>query len=592
MILPSLVIAADWSCRWDGRWLVEAERSGNEYIISHPIPVGPPEHLVPSILQRLREGEVALLGLDFPIGLPQLYAKYRAIRSFKHWLETMPEAAWKQFATPSDEPTLEKPFGPKRSESGVLTKAQLAERLGLTVAGLYRRCDSSAGPPDPQSLFFTLGANQVGKAALHGWWSVIRPNLQGIKLWPFDGTLEELLASPGLVVVEIYPSAAGRIIALPRSAASRSGDTIRGKREPEYRLSEGVRNRIRVAAGQVGATFSSSAADWIERGFADSHDFDALVSLLGMLTAIRSNSDGELSAVTSESYVRSVEGWILGVSAAPTLRQEPSSTIDLEEEVCSSVVGFLAERFGGVPEDIRLPDSTERHQKAVDRAFRIREKQIVLEHTRIEAYPGRIQDDVVALAVGDALRSELGQDFLPGSKLDLMMPRGVKLSVKKAKAAAPSVAAWIRMVAATLELGSSRTVPRHLRREVLPSLGFEVTLYRWPSKQFRLRIRGPAPEDDSLLAERLRTAVKKKFPKLAAAAELCHATSVLVLEHRDVQLGNVFQIAVTLRKVLDQSDLPTPDVVLLFESDFWKVWTLRADGRWEDLDYLTEDDPP
>jgi hypothetical protein len=51
-----------------------------------------------------------------------------------------------------------------------------------------------------------LGANQVGKAALHGWRTVIRPAVeQGASLWPFDGSLKQLSRSAHSVICETYP---------------------------------------------------------------------------------------------------------------------------------------------------------------------------------------------------------------------------------------------------------------------------------------------------------------------------------------------------------------------------------------------------
>ena len=48
---PYLVVAADWSKSWEGRWLAEAVREDEGYSISHPRPVGPPERLVGALLE-------------------------------------------------------------------------------------------------------------------------------------------------------------------------------------------------------------------------------------------------------------------------------------------------------------------------------------------------------------------------------------------------------------------------------------------------------------------------------------------------------------------------------------------------------------
>ena len=55
--------------------------------------------------------------------------------------------------------------------------------------------------------------------------------------------------------------------------------------------------------------------EWVEAGFASSDDFDAMVSVLGMLLALA--APGELEP--ADPAVRSVEGWMLGVGL-PTVR--------------------------------------------------------------------------------------------------------------------------------------------------------------------------------------------------------------------------------------------------------------------------------
>lgn len=47
-------------------------------------------------------------------------------------------------------------------------------------------------------LFWTLGANQVGKGAIIGWRDVLSPALhddKGVFLWLFDGFLDDLLTA-------------------------------------------------------------------------------------------------------------------------------------------------------------------------------------------------------------------------------------------------------------------------------------------------------------------------------------------------------------------------------------------------------------
>ena len=73
------------------------------------------------------------------------------------------------------------------------------ESANLDAVAGKRRC----------SLFWTLGPNQVGKAAIIGWRDVLTPALgsdKSVVLWPFDGSLDQLLKPGNVVIVETYPA--------------------------------------------------------------------------------------------------------------------------------------------------------------------------------------------------------------------------------------------------------------------------------------------------------------------------------------------------------------------------------------------------
>lgn len=54
-------------------------------------------------------------------------------------------------------------------------------------------------------MFWTLGGNQVGKAAICGWQEVVQPARRaGALLWPFEGALPSL-AGAGTLVIFMRP---------------------------------------------------------------------------------------------------------------------------------------------------------------------------------------------------------------------------------------------------------------------------------------------------------------------------------------------------------------------------------------------------
>ena len=62
------------------------------------------------------------------------------------------------------------------------------------------------------ALFWTLGGQQVGKAAISGWTQVLAPALRrlgdnpSISIWPFSGCLADLLQPGSTVLAETYPA--------------------------------------------------------------------------------------------------------------------------------------------------------------------------------------------------------------------------------------------------------------------------------------------------------------------------------------------------------------------------------------------------
>jgi len=105
---------------------------------------------------------------------------------------------------------LHRPFYPDGKYKGK-KKQDLFSRHGvLSVEPLLRRCERGGkGQRQACCLFWTLGGNQVGKAAIIGWRDLLAPALRSekpISLWPFDGRLRSLLVPGNVVVTETYPT--------------------------------------------------------------------------------------------------------------------------------------------------------------------------------------------------------------------------------------------------------------------------------------------------------------------------------------------------------------------------------------------------
>jgi len=246
-------------------------------------------------------------GFDFPIGIPAHYARCAEVPSFRTFLQELGTGKWSEFFRVCDSPdeiSVYRPFFPNRSDAGVL-RQNLFDGHGVTsMEPLLRRCERGGnGQKQACSLFWTLGGNQVGKAALYGWKDVLIPALRGggpIGLWPFDGKLESLFAEKRLVVAETYPA---------ECYGWFPGERIRSKADPDSRRE--FAKRLLDWAQASGVDVEDSLRIEIRDGFIVGKDdaFDSVIGLFGMLQVVLGKRDaGEPDDIAT----RDIEGWILG----------------------------------------------------------------------------------------------------------------------------------------------------------------------------------------------------------------------------------------------------------------------------------------
>ncbi len=305
-MLPSLVIAADWSKDPKKCWMCITQLDANgTYKAQAPSLV--PSDFAAWLVSRVVDGDCIVVGLDFPIGLPFEYARLANLSNFTDALRDFGMGHWQQFyevAATAAEISLYRPFYPNRP--GNTQKSHLYEALGTSA--LYRICDQKTVNRNAAGeIFWTLGAKQVGKAALHGWRTLIQPLLgtmgEKLKLWPFAGELFSLFAPDTLVLAEIYPAEFYHHVGIRLQGLS--------KRKRLDRL-QNAQPMIDFANG-IGVSLSSEALGVINDGFGmDRHGedrFDACVGVLGMLNVVLKNRDEGTPDIPK---VRTVEGWILG----------------------------------------------------------------------------------------------------------------------------------------------------------------------------------------------------------------------------------------------------------------------------------------
>jgi hypothetical protein len=307
---PTLIFHADWGSKPSKRWCAKAILGADErYAASGPTPVGDLTVLLKNLRDEAGEPGTVFAGFDFPIGVPAHYAKRAGISKFREFLPKFGSGVWKNFyavCDTKDEIGKHRPFYPNGRYTG-RRKADLFQGHGVTsIEPLLRRCERGGnGQRQACCVFWTLGGNQVGKAAIAGWRNVLTPALgdDSTRLWPFDGKLETLLKPGALVVAETYPA---------ECYGWFSDRPLGRKGNPENRKK-----------------FSALLSDWpgisnviIEDGLrkemrdgfltGDDDAFDAVVGLFGMLQICLGQRD---SGEPDDKTIRETEGWILGRQA-------------------------------------------------------------------------------------------------------------------------------------------------------------------------------------------------------------------------------------------------------------------------------------
>ena len=317
MPFPAIVVHADWGSAPGKRWMAVAERSASGYRASAPELVGD----LGTFWDRMREragGGRVFAGFDLPIGVPSAWAEAAGVESFRDLLEALGAGRWSRFydlAEAPDEIALERPFYPAGVGAGS-RRADVVNGLGLpNFDALRRRCERATETRRAANpLFWTVGGQQVGRAAIIGWRELLAPELRRdpdpLVLWPFDGPLDALLAGDAPVVAETYPAEAGLHLGLPAPGRGWSKTSQDGRRAQSGALLGWAETR--------GVALDDALRAQIADGFGEARSaddpFDAVVGLFGMLEVALGHRP---CGAPDTDAVRSVEGWILGQPSTP-----------------------------------------------------------------------------------------------------------------------------------------------------------------------------------------------------------------------------------------------------------------------------------
>ncbi len=314
--LPTLLAHADWSTHPKKRWLVRATRQTNgRYLAHEPALVGPPETLIARLQAEAGPGGPVLLGFDFPIGLPLGYAEQLGVGDFLTLLPQLGRGKWADFyqvAERAEEISLHRPFYPRRP--GGKKQQHLLDGLGVaSINELRRQCDlPQPGRRAAAPLFWTLGGQQVGKAAISGWQTILVPALlserSDVAIWPFDGPLFELFRPNRVIIVETYPAECyGHLgLTFARRSGRRSGKRVQASRASN---ASALLKRAQTAQVDLAPGLQALIEDGFGPGAEGEDPFDATIGLFGMLNVILGYRP---PGTPDAEAIRKIEGWILG----------------------------------------------------------------------------------------------------------------------------------------------------------------------------------------------------------------------------------------------------------------------------------------
>ena len=310
-----LAVHADWSLDARKRWQTRASRTATGWRIAAPEPVGDPATWMKRLCAET-PGPIAI-GADLPLGLPRGYIQRHAIQGdFPAFLKALRQHPSFFLVNPTlDTIAPARPFYPARGLKG-MTRAAHAAALGLDgPAGLSRLCDrATAIRPAGAPLFWTLGANQTGKAAISAWRDWLIPALHSgldLAIWPFatdgGGDFTALLARHRIVVAETYPAEAMRHLGL-RMAGSKRRQADRIALEPA------LHDALARLAAEPAPALQAALACGFGADAAGEDRFDSLIGVLGVLNVLAGHRPG---TAPPDPWLTTWEGWVLGQTDLP-----------------------------------------------------------------------------------------------------------------------------------------------------------------------------------------------------------------------------------------------------------------------------------
>lgn len=278
-----------------------------------------------------------------------------------------------------------------------------------------------------------------------------------------------------------------------------------------------------------------------------------------------------------------------------------SQGMDNEESLCEALIKFLEEEFGANRSDVTFPEK-DGSGPPVEMRLQLGDLRIAIEHTLIEPFPLMIETGKEFVELTAEIVEQLHGNMPGPGTYVLMFPVHPTQGKHRRTHAAlrAKISDWIIEAGNCLhaecpERGDRDRCPHGYhgnRSRVIDGIPLELSLRvhwsedgRHDGALFLSRSAGDDLEDQRLV--RMRTALKKKLPKLRDCAELGD-TTFLILEWSDIALSNQIVIAEALEAALAERD-DCPHYVFLADTatDQWHFFQPVIDGKFSiDMEYI------
>jgi len=252
-----------------------------------------------------------------------------------------------------------------------------------------------------------------------------------------------------------------------------------------------------------------------------------------------------------------------------------------EKKVIIEVLKYISKKTNQPYRIISYPDEVNRKSPACDMLVSFGNKKYAIEHTSIDSIPNQRRDNNRFIKLLSPLENELDNKLPTHGHYQLVIDMDVIPALNRSNGSKiyQSIKDWCIKIAPTLSMGGTHSDKKHFKRDRIPGVPFEITLYRWRRRDGEFRIaRFSSEQLEEKRKEVLKQALCSRGEKVANyKREGCH--TILILESNDRALANFNDIDNALNNAVEElKNIELPDEIYLIETeieDDYEIYCLK-----------------